>query len=671
MTEIGQISLFAGLLISLYTAVAALFGAKKDVPELLESARYGVIVIAGLVTIASAALLYAIIGHDFQVAYVAQYSSRDMSLFYLVSSFWAGNDGSMLLWAWALAVYSAIVVVQNRRQNQELMPYVIAVLMANSIFFLALLTFVSSPFTRTPGVPADGQGLNPLLENMGMFFHPTTLYLGYVGFTVPFAFAMAALITGRVGDQWIRSTRRWTLFAWFFLGLGNLFGAQWAYVELGWGGYWAWDPVESASFMPWLTGTAYLHSVMIQQRRGMLKVWNIVLIILTMALVLFGTFLTRSGVLSSVHSFGQSSLGGFFVGFIGVLLIGSFGLLLDRLPLLKSENQLDSLMSRESSFLLNNLLLVGVAFATFWGTIFPLISEAVRGVKITVGPPFYNQVNGPIFLGLILLMGICPLIGWRKASTENLIRNFLYPAGVGIATGVALFLFGMPDFFEILSLSLVSFVTATILLEVARGTRARHQTSGQNYLRSLWALVWRNKPRYGGYIVHLGVLLLALGVAASAFSKVETEGVVKRGESIAIKDYVLTYEGLSSFPTESRDVVTAAVSVKNSAGRKIDSMAPAKTFHKTHKEPVTEVAIRTTLLEDLYVILMGWDGDVVTLKVLVNPMVVWLWVGGVVMLIGTAVAFWPDAREKRSLVAYLATAERRELALPGMVRHEA
>lgn len=665
MTEIGQVALFIALLISLYTVAAAILGVKKGMPELLDSARHGVLAMAGLVSLAAFALLYAIISHDFQVAYVANYSSREMSLFYLVSSFWAGNEGSMLLWAWALAIYSSVVVLQNRRQNLELMPWVTVILMVNSVFFLTLLTFVANPFVTTAIAPADGAGLNPLLENPGMFFHPTTLYIGYVGFTVPFAFAIAALITGRLGDQWIRSTRRWALFSWFFLGLGNLFGAQWAYVELGWGGYWAWDPVESASFMPWLVATAYLHSVMIQQRRGMLKVWNIGLIIATMALVLFGTFLTRSGVLSSVHSFGQSSLGSFFVVYIGLLLLGSIGLLLDRLPLLRSESELDSLLSRESSFLFNNLFLVGIAFATFWGTVFPLISEAVRGVKISVGPPFFNQVNGPLFMGLVLMMGICPLIGWRKASTDNLVRNFLYPAGAGVLLWGVLFAAGMRDYYEMLAFALLTFVTTTIILEVARGARSRHRNSGENYLTALITLVWRNKPRYGGYIVHLGVIIMAIGIAASAFGKVETEAVLTRGQSVQVKNYVLTYEGLSSFPTSSREVVTAGITVRDTAGRKIDSMAPAKTFHENHDQPVTEVAIRTTLLEDLYVILMGWENDTATFKVLVNPMVVWLWIGGGIVLLGTAVAFWPDARESRQLVTSLAPSE---TAVYGAVR---
>ncbi|MBI4319621.1 MAG: heme lyase CcmF/NrfE family subunit [Chloroflexi bacterium] len=424
VTDVGYGAMVIGLVIAAYTAVAATSGAMKGYPELLRSARNGVLVTFGLTSLASAALVYAFLARDFGVQYVAQYSSRDLEPVFTFAAWWAGQAGSLLLWAWMLAMFATIIVVQNKEQNRRLLPYATSIMMAILAFFLLVMIFAANPFERSPVTPADGQGLNPLLENFGMFFHPTTLYIGYVGFTVPFAFAMAALITKRLDDQWIRSTRRWTLFAWFFLGLGNLFGAQWAYVELGWGGYWGWDPVESASFMPWLTGTAYLHSVMIQQRRGMLKVWNMLLIIITFTLSIFGTLLTRSGILSSVHTFSQSAVGPMFMALIGVLLVFSLGLLLDRLALLKSENEIDSFMSREASFLLNNLLLVGAAFAVFWGTVFPLISEAVRGVKITVGPPFYNQVSAPIFLGMVILMGVCPLIGWRKASTENL-QKFL------------------------------------------------------------------------------------------------------------------------------------------------------------------------------------------------------------------------------------------------------
>src|SRR3990172_1796831 len=425
--------------IASYTALAA-FLSSRGYPELWRSARMGVLVTFGLATIAAIALEYAFVTRDFSVQYVSQYSDRDLDIFYTLAAWWAGQAGSLLLWAWVLCILVVFLVVQNKAQHRELLPYATGVMMGILTFFLGVMVFAANPFERLPFTPADGEGLNPLLQNPGMFFHPTTLYLGYVGFTVPFAFAIAALVTGRLGDQWIRSSRRWTLFAWLFLTLGNLFGQQWAYVELGWGGFWGWDPIENSSFLPWLTGTAFLHSVMIQQKRGMLKVWNIVLITITFALSIFGTLLTRSGILSSVHSFSESTVGPPFVALIVIVLMVSLALLWWRTPKLLSEHRLDSLLSRESSFLLNNLLLVGIAFAVFWGPVFPILSEAVRGTKIVVGPPFYQQVTGPIFLALVLLMGVCPLIGWRKASPENLARNFLYPLAGALAVGGLLYL---------------------------------------------------------------------------------------------------------------------------------------------------------------------------------------------------------------------------------------
>ncbi|MBI4317051.1 MAG: heme lyase CcmF/NrfE family subunit [Chloroflexi bacterium] len=651
LTDLGYAALLIAFIVAGFSSISFIWGKIKGYGELLDSARNGVYAVCGLLTVASAIMLYALLTHDFQVQYIAQYTSRDLDLFFVISAFWAGQEGSLLFWAWLLTAFTVIVAVQNRDAHRELMPWVLGILMITCTFFLMLLTVVTNPFFRLPVVPADGQGLNPLLQNPGMFFHPPTTYLGYVGFAIPFAFAMAALITGRLGDAWIRSTRRWTLFAWFFLSMGNFFGAQWAYVELGWGGFWAWDPVENSSFMPWLTGTAYLHSVMIQERRGMLKVWNMVLIILTFALTIFGTFLTRSGILSSVHSFGQSNLGPFFLAFIGIALILSIGLLLDRLPYLRAENELDSFVSRESTFLLNNLILVGAAFATFWGTIFPLISEAVRGVKITVSVPFFNQVNGPIFLVLMLIMAVCPLIGWRRASTENLIRNFLYPLVGTIAFSVGAYALGLRDTYALLAFGLCAFVVATILLEVLRGTRARHRISGENYPRALGNLVWHNKPRYGGYIVHLSVVMIALGIIGGLGLKSEIETTVMPGEMINIGKFSLKYNRLYELPKRTHDVVVAEMDVYNS-GKKVDSISPAKQFHKGQDQPSTEVAIRTTLVEDLYVILNGWDKDgSASFKVLVNPLVVWIWIGGGVMLLGTLIAFWPDERERRRLDA--------------------
>jgi len=415
MSTLGSFSLWLAFIVSAYALIASLVGVKIKSLKWIKSGENAVFAVSGLLTLASIVLIYAFLIHDFQIQYVAEHSSRSLPLVYRLSALWAGQEGSLLLWEWLLAVFASLILLQNRGKNEQLLPYVVAVMMGISFFFLGLLVFTSRPFLELPSFLSDGRGLNPLLQNPGMIIHPPTLFIGYVGFSVPFAFAIAALLSGQLGDTWIKSTRRWVLFSWLFLGLGNLFGAQWAYVELGWGGYWAWDPIENASLLPWLTGTAYLHSVMIQERRGMLKVWNMVLIILTFTLTLFGTFLVRSGILSSVHAFAVSPLlGTLFLTFIGGVLLFSFILLLGRLELLRSENELDSLLSRESTFLFNNLILVGAAFAIFWGTVFPLISEAVRGVKITVGPPFYNQIMVPIGLALLLLTGICPLISWRR-----------------------------------------------------------------------------------------------------------------------------------------------------------------------------------------------------------------------------------------------------------------
>ena len=647
MVEIGYFSLIFALMFAAYSGLSSIFGVKGQRGELVASSENAAIAVWGFLTLASVALVYALVSRDFQVEYVAQYTNRSLPLIYTLTAFYAGQEGSLLLWAWLLSLFSSIVIWQNREKNRELLPYATLVLMAITFFFLLLLVFVTNPFNKLPTTPPDGQGLNPLLQNPGMIFHPITLFLGYVGFTVPYAFAMAALITGHLGEVWIKTTRQWTLISWFFLTLGNLLGAQWAYVELGWGGYWAWDPVENASFMPWLVATAYLHSVMIQERRGMLKVWNIVLITLTFLLTIFGTFITRSGIIASVHTFGQSSLGWLFLAFLGILILVSFNLLMNRLPQLRSRNELDSLLSRESSFLYNNLLLVGIAFATLWGTLFPIISEAVRGVKITVGPPFFNKVNTPIGLALLALTGFCPLIAWRKASAENLRRNFFLPFLVAIVGGIVLYLSGIRQLYPFLSFTISLFVIATIFLDFYRGGRARKEITGGSFPGALWALLTRNKRRYGGYVVHLGIVLIFVGITGSAF-KMEKQITVNKGDSFEIKNYTIRYDSLARYPTASKEVVAVTLSVYN-AGKRVAVLTPEKNLHRGQDQPATEVAIHSTLKEDLYVILAGYEGETVTFKVLVNPLVVWIWIGGGVMGLGTIVALFPDRRRRSGI----------------------
>jgi cytochrome c-type biogenesis protein CcmF len=533
------------------------------------------------------------------------------------------------------------------------------------MLFCGLMVFATPVFERLPSIPPDGYGLNPMLQNPGMVFHPPSLYVGFVGFTIPYAFAMAALISRQIGDVWIRSTRRWLIFAWFFLTMGNLLGANWAYVELGWGGYWAWDPVENASFMPWLVGTAYLHSVMIQEKKDMLKVWNVSLISITFALTIFGTFITRSGLISSVHSFGETTVGYYFMVFLIAIITFSTYMIVSRRELLRSKNRLDSMVSRESSFLFNNLILLGAAFAVFWGTTFPMISEAVRGVKITVGPPFFNTVMIPIAAGLLLLTGLCPLLAWRKATMANLKKNFIFPLAALLVVGGVLFALGVRQILPLLFFALCAFVTATILSEMIRGSGARMMRSKEHPVKAVSNLVWRNKRRYGGYMIHIGVVCMFLGFAGNAFNE-QKEAVLKPGESMTIGDYTLTYYGYEVHnPNPSKEEVVANLLVEKN-GEKLGFLMPERNFYKNFNQPNSEVAIRSTMKEDLYAIFASLTADGrAAFKIHVNPLVKWLWIGGMIMGIGTIIVMWPDARERKRFKArHAATAGIPPAAVP-------
>lgn len=677
MADLGYASLLLSFFLSLYAAGAAFVAARRNHLPLFASARNAAFAVAALTTLAVGVLEWALITHQFRFEYVALQTSIAQPLLYNVSALWGGQEGSLLFWAWILSLFTAIVIIQNNNKNQELMPYAVSGLAFAIAFFLALMTLatdpaksglfiltpfapeganavVGNPFRLLDFTPPDGNGLNPLLQNPGMFIHPVTQYLGYVGFTIPFAFAMAALFTKRLSDVWIRTTRRWTLVSWLFLSLGLLFGMQWAYTELGWGGYWGWDPVENASLMPWLTGTAYLHSVMIQERRGMLKVWNLVLVMLTFCLSILGTFITRSGIIQSVHAFGVSSLGPWFLAFLGFTLLAFLYLLFDRMNDLREENELDSLLSRESSFLLNNLILVGAAFATLWGTIFPMVSEAVTGKKVTVGAPFFNQVNGPIFFALIVLIGICPLIGWRRATAENLARNFLRPLVASIVTAIGLFVIGVRDWYGLLSFSAVAFVLATIGLEFYRGVLTRIRQQNENPVAALIKLIANNRRRYGGYIVHIGVILGVVGIAGSTFYQFETQANLKSGETMQVKNLTLQFDGLQIYPTENRQVVAARMVVLQD-GNRLGVLSPEKNYYPSPNPELsqwtTEVAIRTTATEDLYLILAGFDAKAgtATIKAIINPLVVWLWIGFALLVTGTVIATLPDPREARAM----------------------
>lgn len=648
LAEVGNLALVLGLVAAVYVVAAAAYGQLKHRRAFAASARRGVFVVAGLTTFAVILLEWALLTHQFRFEYVANHVSSDQPTLYTISALWGGQEGSLLFWAWLLGLFAAIVLIQHANDNNPLIPWVITFLSFTEAFFLALLVFLTGPFNLLAQTPADGIGLNPLLQNPGMFIHPVTQYLGYVGFAVPFAFAMAALVTGDLGYAWIRTTRRWALFAWLFLSLGLLFGMRWAYVELGWGGYWGWDPVENAALIPWLTGTAYLHSVMIQEKRGMLKVWNLVLILLTFLLAILGTFITRSGVIQSVHAFGVGAMGPFFLAYIATVLIVFAYLLYMRLDRLKEDNRLDSLWSREATFLLNNLILLGAAVATLWGTIFPMISEVIAGKQITVAAPFFNQVNGPIFLALVLLMGVCTLIGWRRASPAHIARNAVLPLSVAGIVVVGLLLLGVRDPYGLIALGVSGFVLTTVFMEFYRGTRARMRMYRENAMVAHVQLVNKNRRRYGGYIVHIGVILAVIGIVGSTFFQQDIQQNVMPGQTVQLGQYTLRFDKLDMSTQSNAQVIGANLQVFE-AGSAVGTMRPEKAFYPASEQMTTEVAVRTTLREDLYVILAGWNDDgSATLKVIINPLVVWLWIGFGVFIFGTLITMLPDPREARA-----------------------
>jgi cytochrome c-type biogenesis protein CcmF len=585
---------------------------------------------------------------------VAAYTSRNLPVFYTWSAFYAGQKGSLLLWALVVSTFGSAALLANRRKYPELMPYVAGTIAIVVVFFVATMVFASNPFERLGFTPADGRGLNPQLQNPGMVFHPPMLYLGYTSISVPFAFAVAALISGRLDTGWLHAIRKWTLLSWLFLSCGIVLGMWWAYVELGWGGYWAWDPVENASFLPWLTMTAFLHSVMIQEKRGMLKKWNIGLIVGSFLLSIFGTFLTRSGVISSVHSFAQSNVGWFFLVFLVLAAIVGFGLLAFRWPALAAESKLESMVSREAAFLFNNLILIVIAFSVLWGTLFPVISEAVRGTKVTVGPPFFNQVNVPLGLLLLLLTGIGPLIAWRRASTANLKRQFFWPVVAMLVTAAALAAVRMSDAWSVVAYALGAFVVATVAQEFVRGTGARHRLHGEAYPLALVRLIGRNRRRYGGYVVHLGIVMLFAAFAGLAF-KSDTEVTLKPGQSVDVKSpygytYHITHQGISQYEQLNRFVTAASVDVTR-AGKYIGTMKSEKRQHLDSLgnptfEPSTAVAIHSDLREDLYIVFAGAVNgtEEAVYRITINPLVWWVWYGGLVLAIGGLITLWPTAQ---------------------------
>src|SRR5215472_13240061 len=642
MPELGRLAVCLALLCALVSVGVSVRGALARRTDLVRSAEHAAYAVWGLVVLAAGVLLHSLLTHDFSLEYVAAYSSSTLPTNYVVAALWGGQKGSLLFWTFMLSLFTTIVQLQNRERNRELMPWVTATLMTVAVFFLGLVTFITDPFERLPNPAFEGADLNPLLQNYWMMIHPPSLYTGYVSASVPFAFGLAALATGRLGDQWIRSTRRWAIFSWFFLSLGNLFGAMWAYEVLGWGGYWAWDPVENAAFMPWLVSTAYLHSVMIQEKKDMLRVWNMVLVLLTFSLTIFGTFLTRSGVISSVHSFTQSGLGPFFIGFLLLVLLTAGGLVVYRLPELRTSGTIESFFSREAAFLFNNLILVGIAFAVFWGTVFPVISEWVRGVKITVGPPFFNKVNAPLGLGLLFLMGVGPVIAWRRATWRHLKKSFLWPVVTGLLSGITAAAVSGFNYWAVLAFSLVGFVLATIVAEFARGVRARQAMVGEPALVALVRLTAKNRRRYGGYIIHVGIVMIFIAITGTSLFRQERQATLNQGDQFEIGDYTLRYNGLEQSDTPHVAYLMANVSVfKN--GKQVDTLKPEKRFYKKPEQPTTEVAIRSSFGTDLYLVLGSYDDEtrMATILAYLNPLIGFLYWGGMVLAIGTLLVIWP------------------------------
>jgi cytochrome c-type biogenesis protein CcmF len=649
--DIGHLLLLTALVLAAFGILAGYFGGRWRNMRLIQSSFNTVYAVAILVSASTVILWYGLLTDAFQLSYVWNHSERALPAFYKFSALWGGQAGSLLFWCMLLSGYSAIVALSNRNRHQAMMPYVNAMMLVSSLFFLTLLVFATDPFKRVGFLPPDGQGLNPLLQNFWMIIHPVMLYLGYVGMAVPFAFAVGALLSKRLGNEWVHTVRRWTLIPWMFLSAGIIMGSQWAYMELGWGGYWAWDPVENASFLPWLTGTAFLHSIIIQEQRGILKVWNVVLIWLTYFLVILGTFTTRSGIIESVHSFARSDVGPYFLVFLVLILFGFLWLLFDRLPLLRGEHSIDSYTSREAAFLANNWLFAGIAFATLWGTFFPMFSELLTGDRISVAAPFFNKVNGPLFLMLLFLMGAAPLLGWRHTSLAAFRKQFTLPLLAGVLVGLLVFIFAR-SLYPVIGLAICGFVAATIVQEYVRGVMARRTTNNENTLVAIANLWSRNGRRYGGYIVHLGIAMIGVAIIGNEFYQQSLSVTLAKGESATIGRYELTFNGMATERQSNRIEFNALIdAVSLDSGRQVGVISPQRNIYdKTPDMPTSEVGLHMTPFEDVYVVLNGWEGGgaSATFTIYINPLTMWMWIGGVVLVLGTLIATWPHPTRRRS-----------------------
>lgn len=648
--DIGQFALLLAFALAVYAVVAAFLGGKLAHQRLVETAERAVIVTAGLVFLAVAALWSLLASDNFSVYYVASNSSRALPWFYKLSALWGGQEGSLLFWSWLLAIYALIAVLANRRRNRALMPFVVGVTALVLSFFLLVNNFVANPFdlagleqSAGAAIPysfSDGQGLNPLLQYWAMVIHPPVLYLGYVGFTIPFAFAMAALMTRQLDDNWIRTIRRWMVVPWLFLGLGILLGAKWAYVVLGWGGYWGWDPVENASLIPWLAGTACLHSAIVQERKGLMKVSNMVLLLSTFLLCILGTYLTRSGVVSSVHGFAQSPVGAYFEGFLLFLFFFSMATLLPRIKDLRNGNQFGDFVSRENGFLYNNLLLVASAFAILWGTLYPLISGAITGEKQTLDPSFYIRTNGPIALLLLFLTGAGPMLAWKRNSWPGLKKSFLLPLTLSVVAGIALLLSGIHFSYSLACFALCVFAAAAILLELCRATRSQ-KNQNEKYSQALGRLIARAPRHYGAHLAHLGVVLLFLGIAGAGFNQ-ETKQEMAIGDKASLGAYALTLDKIEERQTQNYELAAVILRVQQN-GKELGILRPKRRYYPASDQLTTEVDLRAGLKEDVYAVLEGFNAEKekASIHLFVNPLVTWVWIGGIVLMLGTLLTLLP------------------------------
>ena len=646
MASLGSFTLLAAFVACAYAAAVSVAGARRRSPRLIESGLGAFYLVTALMLLASALIVHAFVTEDYSIRYVDHYSDSAQPLFYKITAYWGGLDGSIMFWVTLLAIFGTAAVASNRERQRELIPYVVAVIAVVQMFFLFVMIMHKNPFsTYLTQAPFDGRGLNPLLQNAYMVIHPPSLYTGFVGMTIPFAFAMAALITGHLDDSWLRAVRRWTMMSWLFLTLGLTLGMIWAYEELGWGGYWGWDPVENAALLPWFTATAFLHSVMVQERRSMLRVWNMTLVIMTFFLTIFGTFMTRSGIVQSIHAFGQDiALAWMFTVFMVTLLVVSFGLVIYRLPLLRARNELESWVSREAAFLVNNWILLFSAVFVLFATMFPTLSEAVTGARLTVGPPFYTKWMLPIGLILLTLTGVGPLLAWRRSTVSNLRFQFAWPVTLAVGTAGGLYALGFQVWVSGLCFALCAFVCGTIGQEFVRGAFVRRAATGTDLFTALVGLVARSRRRYGGYIVHVGIVLMFLGFAGSGY-KLDSQVLLRPGEETAIGKYTVRYDRLSENSDSRKQMITAHMMVLQD-GEPIAQLYPARWFFSKHEtEPTTEVAIRRTVAEDLYVVLAGYEmsDQAASFQLTVNPLVNWIWFGFAVLALGTGIALLPES----------------------------